>query len=409
MKLSLPYGKTQLEIDLTPDVQVAAPKRQTSNPVAMALAAPIGSPRLNEIVRPGQSIAIITSDITRPCPTEVILPAVVDELTKAGVENNDICVVFALGAHRGHTPEEQARLLGPQMANQLHCMDSNTGPMVKVGTTSRGTPIEACRQVVAADFRIALGNIEPHYFAGYSGGAKALVPGVCSKATIQRNHAMMVEPNARTGLLEDNPVRQDLEEGAALIGLDFILNVIVDNQHNIMAAAAGHPIQAHRWACRVFDFNSQICFDQPADLVIVGAGGYPKDINLYQAQKALENAAAVVRPGGTILWLAECPEGLGNATFQEWMVDTPPDEILARIQRDFVLGGHKAAAIARVLKHARVNLVSTLSPDVVRACGLWPYGDLQQAFQEALRGLGPDPMVVVLPEGGAVIPVVPAS
>jgi nickel-dependent lactate racemase len=337
-----------------------------------------------------------------------MLPPVLDELNRAGVPDKDVMVVFGLGSHRPHTPEEHRQLVGPDIADRVTCIDPVPDQMVYVGTTSRGTPIEAFRPVVEADVRIALANVEPHYFAGYSGGNKSLVPGICSLNTIKHNHAMMVDPQARTGLLDGNPVREDLEEGAALIGLDFILNVILGENHQIVAAAAGHPIQAHRWACQVVEHLSITPVHQLADLVIVGAGGYPKDINMYQAQKALDNAAAAVRPGGVIIWVAECPEGLGHATFEKWILNSSPDEILDRIQTDFELGGHKAAAIASVLKRAQVFLVSALPAELVTACGLTPHSSIQSALEAAFQLMGPEPVVMVMPEGASIVPVLQA-
>jgi nickel-dependent lactate racemase len=214
---------------------------------------------------------------------------------------------------------------------------------------------------------------------------------------------MMVEPNACAGVLDGNPVREDIEEGASLVGIDFILNVILDSEHCVVMAAAGHPVEAHRWACRAVDYLSKVAVEQQADVVLVSAGGFPKDINVYQAQKALDNAAAAVRPGGVIVWVAECAEGLGNKVFEEWLVGAAPDEILARIQRQFVLGGHKAAAMARVLKRATVNLVSALPPDLVSECGMTPYSNVESALQDALAQTGPDSFVVILPEGASVL------
>ena len=406
MHISLPYGHQQLKAEFDGrirQVNVLTSQRQTTDPIRLALAAPMGSPPLRELVHPGQSITIIISDITRPCPSHLMLPPVVDELAQAGVRDGDVTVVLALGAHRAHTPEERARLVGPEIAGRLECGDSDPKQVVYVGTTTRGTPIEAFEPVVRADVRIALGNVEPHYFAGYSGGAKALVPGVCSINTIQHNHALMVDPQARAGVLAGNPVREDIEEAAALIGIDFLLNVVLDGAHDVVVAAAGHSVEAHRWACRALDHQSKVYVEKLADIVLVSAGGYPKDINLYQAQKALDNAAAVVRPGGVIIWVAECPEGLGNVTFEEWMVGASADDILARIQREFVLGGHKAVAIARVLKRAAVSLVSGLPPEVVRECSMTPYTDLESALHAALEQMGPDPNIVVLPRGASVL------
>jgi nickel-dependent lactate racemase len=292
------------------------------------------------------------------------------------------------------------------MAARLHCIDSDPEKVVPVGTTRRGTPVEVFEPVVKADLRIALGNVEPHYFAGYSGGLKALVPGVCSSNTIRSNHAMMTEPQARTGVLVGNPLREDLEEAAAMVGLDFILNVILDSAKRIAVAAAGDPTEAHRWLCSAADYLSRVPVEQPADIVLVSAGGYPKDINMYQAQKALDNAAEAVRPGGVIVWAAECSEGLGNRTFEEWIVGATPEQILRRIQDHFVLGGHKAAAIARVLQQATIMLVSALPADLVERCGMRPFASLEAAVKAALQEVGPAPRICVMPEGASVIPAV---
>ncbi|UCG25073.1 MAG: nickel-dependent lactate racemase, partial [Chloroflexota bacterium] len=407
VNFKLPYGQQQLNLTLDGDGQqfmLLEPNEPPYDLVRLALAAPIGSPRLREMARPGQSVAIVTSDITRTCPTHLLLPAVMDELAEADIRDEDVQVIFALGSHRAHTVEEQIKLAGREMAARLTLLDSDPRQTVYVGTTSRGTRIEAFKPVIDADFRIALGNVDPHYFAGYSGGSKALVPGVCSLATIQDNHAMMVHEQASIGVLEGNPVREDLEEGAALIGLDFILNVIVNADHSIIAAAAGHPVEAHRWLCQVLDYQRKVVVRQQADIVIVSAGGFPKDLSLYQAQKALDNAAAAVRPGGCIVWLAECPDGLGNPIFEEWLVGAAADDILARIQERFVLGGHKAAAIATVLKKASVILVSSLPPTLVEECGLRPYEDFDLALKAALEDAGPKPVIMVIPNGSAVLP-----
>jgi lactate racemase len=315
MEFTLPYGSEFIRLNLSDDagrIITLKPRRSAPDPVGLALAAPIGSRPLRDLVEPGQSVVIVISDITRPCPSRRLLPPLVAELAAGGVADEDILIVSAVGSHRPQTPAERRRLIGPEMDDRLVCIDSDPSQVTCVGTTSRGTPIEAFTPVVAADVRIAVGNVEPHYFAGYSGGAKALVPGICSLETIRKNHAMMIDPGARMGLLDGNPVREDIEEGAAMIGLDFILNVILDEDHEIVVAAAGHPVAAHRWACRVLDYQSKVTIDEPADIVVVSAGGYPKDINMYQAQKALDNAAAAAKPGGRIIWLAECREGLGH-------------------------------------------------------------------------------------------------
>lgn len=217
-----------------------------------ALNEPIGTPRLRDIVHPGEKIAIITSDITRPMPTWKVMPALLDELYDAGVKREDITLVFALGSHRCHTEEEQRHLAGDRAWSEITCVDGNTADCVHIGVTSRGTPVDIVRTVAEADRRICLGNIEYHYFAGYSGGAKAIMPGVSTRSAIQANHSRMVEETAHAGKLEGNPVREDIEEAAAMVGVDFIVNVVLDAKKEIIRAVAGDVTAAHRGRLRLF-------------------------------------------------------------------------------------------------------------------------------------------------------------
>ena len=402
--LRIPDGSVRLAI-LTPGR--VAPTADEPELLRAALAAPIDSPRLAHLARPGQRVAIVTSDVTRPCPSARLLPFLLEELTRSGVADDDITVVFGLGTHRGHTAAEREGLAGPAPFRRVRCIDSDPTDVMSVGTTPRGTPIEVFRPVLAADLRIAVGVIEYHYFAGYSGGVKALVPGVCSERTIQHNHRMMTEPGATTGNLDGNPVRDDIEDAGAMIGVHFILNVVLDEAHQVVAAVAGHPRTAHRAGCAKLDAFGRAALDRPADVVVVSAGGYPKDINLYQAQKALDNARLAVRPEGIVVLIAECTEGLGSGTFEAWMRDPGgPDAILARIRQQFVLGGHKAAAVALAMKQAAIYLVSAMPAAEARAMGFVPFSDPGAALTAALTAAGLRPWVAVMPEGGSVLPAV---
>jgi nickel-dependent lactate racemase len=218
---------------------------------------------------------------------------------------------------------------------------------------------------------------------------------------------MMVRPEAVAGRLEGNPVRTDIEEGVAMLGVDFILNVLADGNHRIVGAVAGEVTAAHHQGCKMVAQRGTVPVPEKADIVLVSAGGYPKDVNLYQAQKALDNAAHAVREGGIIILVAECSERYGNRTFETWMREArSPDELLARIQREFVLGGHKAAAVASVLKRARVYLVSGLPAESVQRCGLVPFNDVGEATEIGLGEVGPEASVIVLPQGGSILPVV---
>lgn len=373
--------------------------------VREALKSPIGTKRLGELVRPGQKIAVITSDITRPCPSHVILPELLRELSEAQVRDEDITVVFALGSHRVHTQEEQMRLVGREVFDRVRCVDAAKEGFVHVGVTRAGTPVDIDPVVAGADVRICVGNIEFHYFAGYSGGAKAIMPGVSTRDAIQKNHSKMVLDAARAGNLLENPLRQDIEEAAAMVGVDFILNVVLDEEKKIVKAVAGDLRRAHEAGCAFLDQLYKIRIPARADIVVTTPGGFPKDINLYQAQKALDNAKHAVRDGGIIILAASCREGLGEKVFEQWMLDSPsPEAMIERIGRDFQLGGHKAAAISMVLKRCRILLVSDLEDGFVRNIFLEPFPTVDAALQEAFSSLGEDSRVIFMPHGGSVLP-----
>ena len=286
-----------------------------------------------------------------------------------------------------------------------HIADGDVSDVVHLGTTSRGTPVDIVRVVAEADRRICLGNIEYHYFAGYSGGAKAIMPGVSTRDAIQSNHKRMVQEEACAGRIAGNPVREDIEEAAALCGVDFILNVVLDEHKKIVKAVAGDVTAAHREGCKFLDSLYRKEIPQREDIVIVSQGGAPKDLNLYQTQKALDNAKHAVKKGGVVILVGSCKEGLGERVFEEWMTTSPsPESMIERIGRDFQLGGHKAAAIAMVLQNADIYLVSDLEPDFVSSIFLKPYASVQEALDAAFQKLGPDAGVLVMPYGGSTLP-----
>ena len=373
--------------------------------VVRALENPIGAPSLKEIVKPGEKIAIITSDITRPCPTYRIMPALLDELYAAGCRPEDLTLVFALGSHRRHTPEEMLKLAGERAIREIRCVDSDPDDCVHMGVTENGTPVDITRVVAEADRRICLGNIEYHYFAGYSGGAKAIMPGCSTPAAIQANHSMMVKDECCAGNLEGNPLRRDIEQAAAMTGVDFIVNVVLDEHKNIVRAVAGDVTAAHREGCRFLDGMYRKPIAARADIVIVSQGGAPKDLNLYQTQKALDNAKHAVKKGGAIILIGSCREGLGSKVFEEWLLNAPTaHSMIERIGRDFQLGGHKAAAIAMVLENAEIYLVSDMDDAFVERIFLKPAHSAQEALDLAFARLGPDATVLAMPYGGSTLP-----
>ncbi len=414
VKLEFGYGKGIQEVNLPEKNLLAvltaneiAHERRGAEAVAYALAHPIGTPRLKEMAKPGQKVVIITSDISRPLPTWDALPEVLKELEEAGIPAKDITLVFARGSHRAQTEEERRRLAGDYASQRVRLVDSDPGNCVLTGTSSHGTPFAFDRTVVEADLRIALGNIEFHYFAGYSGGVKALMPGVSTPEAIQVNHSLMVSPDACAGKLEGNPVRQDLEEALSYCPIHFIVNAVLDEHKHIVYAVAGDVIQAHRTGCAYLDRMYRKPIPERADIVLVSQGGAPKDANLYQTQKALDNAKHAVKDGGTIIVIGACPEGLGSAKFEEWLLNAPTaHSMVERIGRDFQLGGHKAAAIGMVLERARIDLVSEMDDDFVRSIFLNPQPSAQAALDQAMARYGDQATVIAMPFGGATLPIV---
>lgn len=370
-----------------------------------ALQNPIGSPRLSQFVRPGQKVAFITSDLTRPCPTHKLLPPVIAELDAAGIPDHDITIILALGLHRKMSEQEIHRAIPHSYRQRFKVLNHDIEDVIRVGVTSRGTPVEIFRPVVHADVRVCLGVLEFHYFAGYSGGAKAIFPGCASPTSVTANHAMMTNPKAIPGEWRGNPVRADLEEAASMLGTTFILNVLVNERHTVAGAVAGDMIQAHRIGCDMVAERGKVDVPQKADIVIASAGGFPKDINLYQAQKALDNASQFARQGGIIILVAECKEGFGSQIFETWFLDAKsPQAILDKIKREFVLGGHKAAAFANVQLRQKVMLVSSMPREIIHRTGLIPYRQASQALADALETMGKDAKIIVLPMAGSILP-----
>lgn len=373
--------------------------------VKKALEEPIGSKRLNQIVKPGDKIVIITSDITRPMPTGKVMDPLMEELLSAGVSPDNVTLVFARGSHRHHSQQEMAHLAG-NWYGKICCVDSDSENVIHLGTTSSGTPVDIDARVVQADRRICLGNVEFHYFAGYSGGAKAIMPGVSTVSAITMNHRMMVDPRARAGNLDDNPVRRDIEEAGKMTGIDFIVNVVLNTRKQIIYCAAGDSIQAHRDACAYLNDIYRSPISAKADIVIVSQGGAPKDLNLYQTQKALDNAGHAVKDGGTVILVGSCFEGFGNPVFEEWMLKyTNPDDMIQALHAHFQLGAHKATAIAMLKKRADILFVSDMDSAIVEKTFLKPVHDLQSAVDACLRKYGNDADVIVMPYGGSTLPV----
>jgi nickel-dependent lactate racemase len=374
--------------------------------IRKALKNPIKSKRLSGIVNPESRIAIIVSDITRPTPTAKILPPLLEELYLGGARDENITIVFALGLHRQQTEEECRKLLGNEISRNIRFVQHDRNRCIHIGETSFGTPVEIFQEVLNADLIISTGTVEFHYYAGYGGGGKSILPGVSSEKAVLSFHShysKLFEGEPLSGRA-DSPARKDIEEAAGIAGLRFILNVVINSRKEIIAAVAGDFIQAHREGAKYVDSMYKVKVE-PADAVIVSCGGFPKDINLYQATKALENAVPAVKTGGSIVLVAECAEGIGNQVYECWNRECrSPDDAIERFKNFFEFGGHKSAIVAKTAKQFKLYIVSKLSEEESRKAFFIPAKSVQEALENILAE-NPEAKVHIIPDGGWTLPV----
>lgn len=394
--MKLAYGLCELEFEAPENSRIVLPEELPAadgGEIERAMDETLGKD-LADFEGRGRSASILVSDITRPSPSHLMLPPLAKKLKGLGFY--DLLVVFALGTHRRMTAEE-VKLLMHDCSRMPH-LQHDPRRCVVLGQTARGTPVEIFEEVASTDLIIATGNIEYHYYAGYSGGAKAVLPGVSSERSVNANHELMRDPRAVSGRL-DSPVRQDFEDAAGVTGLDFILNVVLNSKKEVVRAVAGDFIRAHRSGAAVVDrmYRKTV---KPADIVITCAGGRPKDINLFQAQKALDNVKEAAAPGGTIILLAECSEGLGHPVFERWAREAEcAEDCIERFGREYEFGGHKAAFLAKESLEHNIILVSSLPRDLAEMCFFQPASTLDEALAAAYKRHGRDASVLIMPHG----------
>jgi nickel-dependent lactate racemase len=382
--------------------------------VERALKEPVGSKRLSEIAKAEHKVAVVVDDATRHAPSDVMLLPVLAELNAAGVKDENVTVIFGCGTHRAVKAEEAARLLGAEVLKRVKTVshDCKAQDLVYVGTTkTHGNKVYLNRTFAEADVKVLVGDVGFHYYAGYGGGRKSVLPAVSGEETIKRNHALLLHANARTGVLTGNPVHEDMTEAARLAKADFILNVVANSKGEIVKAFAGDLEQAFLEAVRVVDEMYGVTVDRRADIVVASPGGYPADMDLFQAYKALDNALEVVKRGGVVILVAECAEGHGNRVFYDWMVRFGELKAVEReIKRNFVLGGHKAYYLLKALQNHQIILVSSL-PDyyAVNVFKLKTARAVNDALGEALKIAGSNGRVWVMPYGNFTLPEVKSA
>ncbi len=380
--------------------------------VLEAVRNPIGLPSIEEIVKPGDTVAFICNDPTRVANSFVFMPVLVDEMNRLGVPDENMRIVFALGTHRPMTPEEMAEAVSEDICKRIVAFNSistNADDFEYFGDTSFGTPVWINKKLCNVDHIIMTGTIVHHYFSGYGGGRKAILPGCAAMETVRRNHSHMLHPKAALGVMEGNPCYDDQMEGVALFAKGrslFLFNAILNAKHEFLRIFAGDYVKAHKEACKFVDRVYGCAIPEEADLVIASCGGYPKDINVYQMQKTMDNAMCAVREGGVVILLAECEEGSGSTKLEETFKRLKtPEAIRKELEDNFQIGANKAFAITRPIGKARFILVTELDRDMAKTMHFAAAVDtVEEALEIARTYVGEHPKTILMPEGSLTVP-----
>ena len=380
--------------------------------IRQRLARPIGSLPLRMLARPSDSIAVPVSDVTRYSATEKFLTPLLEETDAAGVPREQVTVFVARGTHRALSDEELFAVVGPEITSGIRVEQSDPdGDTVRLGVTSRGTAVMISRTLMEHDRIVLTGTITFHYFAGFGGGRKALVPGCAARETASSTHFRIFRtdgpgkhPLSRPGVLAGNPVHEDIVDAVGMAAPAFLFNTLLTPQKEIFDAVAGHWQKAHEEGCARYAKVYRVSVPRKYPLVIASAGGFPKDINFIQSHKALDNAFLTAEEGGVIILLAECREGFGSPAFFPWFRFEDPGEMELALRADYQIYGQTAHATFSKARSCRVVLVSSLRPEDVERMGMIPASSLDGAVRKAEELLGELPPPLVIPDAGYILP-----
>jgi nickel-dependent lactate racemase len=415
--IELGYGRSAILFEYdTARFDVLAPTEEGSRPlsdveIGAALDAPIDSPPLEEVVTAGESVLIVVSDATRATGSAQVVNLLVRRLIENGTQPGDIAIIFATGIHRAVRADEKAELLTPFIAQRIRTIDHDAydpSQLIQLGSTERGTPVEVNRALKEFDKVILTGAVRLHYFAGFAGGRKSICPGLAAAQTLEATHVLALDferggrrEGVGPGLLEGNAVSEECEHVAAMIDPVFSINTIVDERGRCEKVFAGHWRTAHARACEDYAAGHSVRISEKRDVVIVSCGGSPYDINLIQAHKALDMAAAACVNGGLIVLLAECGDGLGRPDFLKWFASDDSRALEFRLREAYEVNGQTAWALLTKAERFRVQIVSKLGADDVRRMRMNPLSSIEKA----LSHVGRDVKGYIIPGGAASLPV----
>jgi nickel-dependent lactate racemase len=419
MKIKLAYGRSGLTVEVPEPADVLTPKfipglGDARAAIRGALRDPIGSAPLAELVRPGDSVVIVHTDITRATPNDLILPVLLDELETAGIPPKDITLLNGLGTHRVQTGSELRSMLGDRVVDGYRCLQHNCNDdanLVSLGKTSLGHPVRINREYLEADVRILTGFIEPHFFAGFSGGPKAVLPSLAGMESVFSNHGieMIADHKATWGITAGNPIWEEMREVALRTNPSFLLNVALNVGREITGIFAGEMLAAHAKGCVFVKENAMCAVEQPYDIVITTNSGYPLDQNLYQSVKGMSAASQIVRDGGTILIAAACEDGLpDHGRYAALLREAgSPQGVVAMVSKPgFCAQDQWQVQIqAQIQSRADVYVYSDgLTDDEIEQALFIPCRDLELTVAKLLEKYGSARRICVIPEGPQTIP-----
>jgi nickel-dependent lactate racemase len=421
LRITIPYGESVKTFDL-PDrnllriITHSLPKHPTlqeeEETIGKALASPIGADSLRSLASRGVSkVVILVDDWTRPTPVFKVWPSILRELRSSGVREEAITIIVARGTHRKPTRKELEAKLGSEVLKAFkvkHHENEDGERLINLGRTRRGTPIWINREFYEADLKIAIGSLATHPLAGYGGGAKIVTPGVSGRETIHYNHSLISDPNARIGVTDGNPVREDMEEIAKVAGLDFIVNLILNEKRQVLRAFAGDFVKAHREAVKAYEGLYGVRPQEPSDIVVLGA--CPRDATFGHATFSLYSAVPMVKEGGTIILVAPCLDGPGSRLerlgYKE-LASIDPSELMEMIRSGEVeaSGGAFDYCYAKILRRNEVVLVSdSFTRHEAEELGVGYASTIEEGLEEAFKKHGRDATVTVIPQGGMAVP-----
>ena len=420
-KISFPYGQTHLDYEfrdeelagvLTSSIEEYIPEFDGKELVRRALQSPVESEKLCDLSKSKQNIVIIASDHTRPVPSKIIIPEMLSEIRK-GNPNADITILIATGCHRGTTKQELINKFGEEIVENekiyIHDCDERE-KLVNIGVLPSGGQCEINKIAFDADLLVAEGFIEPHFFAGFSGGRKSVLPGVAGRTTVLANHCseFIAHKKARTGILKDNPIHNDMVWAAKKAKLAFIVNVVLNSKKEPIFAVAGYFEKAHK---KGTDFIASLCAVKavPADIVISTNGGYPLDQNVYQAVKGMTAAEATVNDGGVIIMLAKSNDGIGGDHFYHQLADEADinktmNIFLSRGRNETIPDQWQTQILLRILMKAKVIYVSDMADEIVEKMHMIPADSLEEAITKAKKIIAKEKITLTaIPDGVSVI------